>query len=468
MATKKQNLLKINGRLSDRGIDIFVGSKKFPIVYPKDIWQKIPADVGRVLLENIVFCETNYLPLLLNKDGADYNFNYPLFEPVFFKNQLFDMLDCEASDGVQFLSYLKKFYNLTFRFCSLKSSLPKWPKYRRVPGTRPKAVLPFSFGKESLVSVAICLEVGIEPILVYCEEPVQPYERDCKLKLLKKIANEFKIKVHFIEHKPGLFRYGYAFNLKRPTEIGWGHQTTLLSLLTLPFVYYYQAQYVLTGSEYQNNFTEMRNGWRVFYSIDQTEDFTAIKNNLLHLMTGGQCEVKNTLEAFDEIHIFYTLFHRYPRFAKYLFSCMAENPLYRNSHWCHRCHKCGQNFLYARALGFDPSKVGFQENLLAIPGFFDNGFQHGIKVFLKQELDFPFHILAQRGDNSFYVKKFKQKIIPLLLKHNSPSPLAHSWQECREHYTKIHPANNLPEPYGKKILKVLADELASFKKIILP
>src|SRR3989339_2207872 len=130
-------ILKVSGRITRNGLDIIVDNKSYPIVYPPAIWQKTPTLAKRVLLDNLAFAETHFLPLILKKTGVEYATSYPLFEALFYKNQLLDMLICEKTDKVKTFSYLRQFYNLTFAFVSLTSCWLK-PKTGRTFSVDPK------------------------------------------------------------------------------------------------------------------------------------------------------------------------------------------------------------------------------------------------------------------------------------------------------------------------------------------
>lgn len=448
--------MQIKAKLTACGIDIFVNNRKFSIKYPKTIWQKTPASVRQTLLENITFGETNYLPLILNKERIQYNINYPLFEPVFFKNQQADLLDCEQIDRAPHLSYFRKFYNLDYTFKSANSALINPSKMPRWSAKKPVAIIPFTFGKESLTTFALAKELGIEPVLVYSQEPVQPYEEKYKLKKLQELQKKYGVKTFFIQHEPGLFRYGRAFNKMLGTEIGWGAQTTLIALLVIPFVYAFKARYILIGNEFSNNETNSINGWKVYRSADQTSAMTAIQNNMVRLLTNNQCELKSSLEPLDEINIFYLLHHRYPALGKYQFSCSAEKPLYKNSSWCHQCYKCSRMFLFARCCDINPAAIGFKKDLFKEPNAFNHYFGKEIKSGSSEELDFAFYWLFKNNVRSPYTAKFKKNKLARLL----------PWQNYRQHFTSLKPAGNLPKKYEKKMLNIFNRELGSFKKLL--
>lgn len=454
MLAKK--VLKISAGSFTDGFNLKVLGKNYRTQYPAGVWQSVPPVLRQVLLENLAFAETHWLPLILKGyQSVDYNTAQPFFEPLLFKNQLYDLLFAEEVDNVKQLTYLKQFYNLDFSFANVSatafnaSAIPKFKTKQRV------AIIPFTFGKESLLLVPLCLELGIKPVLVYIQEPSQPYEEKYKLKKLKEFQKKYKLTCHFVKHQPGLFRYGRAFKSKFISELGWGTQVTLITLLVMPFVYRYGASHIFFGNEYSNNDVKEANGWKVFSCADQTQPITGSQNNLVNYFTGGQSQLNGVLEPLEEINIFYLLHHRYPELGRYQFSCFADQPLYRGSQWCHRCYKCTRLFLFARTLGLDPYALGFKKDLLNDPKLWHHYFGGPHRTGSYDELDFCFYHLYLKKDSSLCVKLFAKT----KLKHLHPP----KWY--LNYFSALKPEVTMPPAYRSRLLKIFSAELAQFKKI---
>jgi len=446
--------LLVEGKEIKNGVSIKLEGKEYKIEYPGEIWKRTPSSIRKVLFENFTFGFTHFLGLILKKEKIKYNIKIPLFESFLFKNQLYDLLSCERADKVHHLSYLRDFYNCEFEFEKGDASLPNLREISNFSSK--KAIIPFSFGKESLTTLGLCLELGIEPILVYCQEPAHPYEEKYKLKKLKEIQREFKIKTYFIKNEPGLFRYGIAFGKKKKTEIGWGTQTTLLALLSLPFAFLERAGLILFGNEYSNNEIEWKEKRKVFLSFDQTSFWTKQQNIMVSLLTNGKCHVKSFLEPLEEIHIFYLLHHRYPELGKFQFSCSAQEPLLRGSQWCHHCYKCARMFLFAPCCEINPYKIGFKKDLLKERGLFSHYFGKKVTTGSIQELDFCFYWL--------YKKKFKSPLMKIFGKEKLPK--LKPWNWYRKYYSSLHQAENLPPEYEEKMKSIFEEEIKNFSKLL--
>jgi len=438
-------VLKIKSSLITNGISINVKNKDYALEYPHEIWTKTPEEVKIFLQEHITVANTHYLPLMLDYSQIDYDIPIPFFEPFLFKNQLYDMLYCEDVDKTFRLKYLQKFYNWEYKFKKSNSQILNNINIQNFKHDKPVAIIPFSFGKESLATLGLCLELDIEPILVYVQEPSQPYEEMAKKEMLNELSSVFKIKSYYIKNDPGLFRYGRAFNLKKQSEIGWGTEATTFLLLMLPFIFAYGANMVLFGNEYTNNESYIKNGWRVFSSYDQHPDWVFQQNNMLSSITANKTQVKTMLEPLEESSVFYILHNRYPKLAKYQFSCHARQPLTNNSHWCHVCSKCWFNNALALSFGLDNTSLGFKKDFIYDTKFFEKQIKPRIKD--DPELQFIHIALKLRGIDLGF-NKIKN---------------LHQWNWYKDRYTILKPAIHLPNKYIDKLDQIFKKEVESMK-----
>jgi len=438
--------LKVESQITNTGVSLKINHKDYAISYPEEVWKHTNQNLKLFFQQHITLADTHFLPLMLNYSLINYDIPVPFFEPFLFKNQLYDMLYCESVDNAKHLEYLRKFYNLQYQYKSDTSQLPYNIDAKNFKQHKEIAVIPFSFGKESVATLGICLELGIEPILIYVQEPSQPYEEKVKRQLLTDLAKEFNIKTHYLKHEPGLFRYGKAFNLIKQSELGWGTEATTFLLLMLPFIFYYGASLVLFGNEYSNNETYLKNDWQVYSSYDQHPEWVFQQNNLLASLTSGKTQVRSMLEPLEESSVFYLLHHRYPKLAKYQFSCHARKPLLNKSNWCHSCSKCWFNNALALSFGIDPAGLGFQENFIHDLSFFNK--QIMSRIAKDPELQFLYLALQKRGIFSGHDK--------------IKSP--HQWSWYKNRYSILKDAIHLPENYIDRLKTIFIDELKSMKK----
>ena len=131
----------------------------------------------------------------------------------------------------------------------ISSTMPGLHKKKsKIPVTKATAIILFTAGKESLLTLALCLELGIKPIPVYIDEDPKSSESKHKQKLLDVIEKEYGIKTYTIINEPGKLRY---CDLGEPDN-NWGAGTQFLSFVleVLPFVDHFDADYILFGNEY--------------------------------------------------------------------------------------------------------------------------------------------------------------------------------------------------------------------------
>jgi hypothetical protein len=413
--------------------------------------------VREALRENLVFANTHFLPVILPSDKVSYDSPLPCFESQLFRNQIGDLLSCEQADDAEHLSYMQRLYNSEFEFGKGPSTLPR---SKPALSSGETAVIPFTFGKESLLTFALALELGIKPVLFYCQEPSQPFEERYKLKMLEEIRKRFDVPVYFVKNGPGLLRYGKGLSgvraARKGSEVGWGAQTTILGMLAVPIVFETGARYILFGSEYSNREYNLRQGWKAYLSYDQTPFWTAQHSNMIRSFTADRCSVHTMLEPLEEIGIFSLLQERYPELGRFQFSCSAEKPLFGGTQWCHECYKCDRIFLFARCCGIDPGRIGFKRDLLNVPGHFKSYFDGEFKTGSNEELNFSFYLLHKQNVDSFYGRRFESEKLPFL----------RNWSGYRRDYTQLHEARELPPAHEKKLMTIFRKGMKSFAGLV--
>ncbi|MBU4600464.1 hypothetical protein L6307_02035 [Candidatus Parcubacteria bacterium] len=449
----KKSHLKVRTREDKNGITIIldiISDQKFSIEYPKNIWQKTPSSIRQCLLENLSYANTHFLPLILKTGGVSYETALPFLESFFFRNQLYDLHYCEKADGAESLSYLKHFYNLEFQFASIQSALPNNAEISEFDIKKKKAIIPFSFGKESLLVVGICMELGIEPILVYCQEPSQRYEEKFKRKRLKELSEDLGITTYFLKNDPGLFRHAAAFGEWNNTEIGWGTQTTILNLLMIPFAFAHEAAFIFFGNEFSNNSYDTWEEWNRFPSFDQTSFWTQQQNIITQLLTNKNTHTYALLESMEEINTQSALYHRYPKLSKYHSSCFGLSSFKEKTAWCGNCYKCEKMFIIGAAMGYSFREMGFSRDLFKKEKILDEYFSGYQDI----DSDCAFYIMKEKGIKNSIIDLFEKEKIGKI----------HDFLWYKNYFSKLKPASNLPPDFSEKIIAIEQEEIDYFLK----
>ncbi len=451
---KKPTKIKIDAKISDSGIDVFVNLDKFSLVYPKDIWSRYNGHLKEVLKDNVAFSATLFLPQMLDCGEITYATARPLAESYLLENGLYDMPSCAIGDKKSSISYILKFFNSQYHFADEEIKRPDSISMKKRIGEK-TAIVPFSFGKESLLNFALCRELGIEPILVHFIEPWSPHEYHHKKKLIREFENEFKTTIHTVTYGPGYFKYGRYWNLN--TELGWGLHVTEYCIVLAPFVSHFNADTIVLGNERSCNDTFVdTEGVRVYKAgYDQCKYWTGQQGMLSSLITGQRVDVVSFVEPIYELAETRILHHRYPDIGKYQMSCFVDDERGHENRWCERCVKCGYMFALIAAFGFDYKKIGFRQNLFEkkYASLYDHFFGYDPKApeyGSQEELGLAFYLATLNGATGASIDRFKKELFPLFKK---------SKNRLMEEYLGIHPTQNIPPELKPALFAIYHEEL---------
>ncbi|MBU0767329.1 hypothetical protein KKF55_06175 [Patescibacteria group bacterium] len=451
--------LTIDAKITDEGIDIIVNDDSFPIRYPKEIWSQYPQNLKEILRDNLAYSTTLYLPQMFGLPKAEMRTSRPIAETFLFKNGIYDMPICALTDEASSVEYVKNFFNSDWSFADNNIATPKTVDFLPNESKPPRAIIPFSFGKESLLSFALSRELGIEPIPVLFIEPANIFEYEHKKELIERFQKEFDTTVHVVEFSPGIFRYGTYWGLK--TELGWGLHTTEYALLTLPFVYAYQAHYTFPGNEQScNDIFNDREGVRTYKAgYDQHSDWLSQQTLLATLLLGRKIEVISLMEPLYELAIISILHNRYPEVGKYQMSCFADSEHGRSYRWCQRCTKCGYMYALCCGAGIPPEQAGFNKNLFGkeyeeiYEHFFGYDPKHPIYG-SQDELGTAFLLAECAGHSGESIERFRSDLLPYMRERED---------QLIDKYIGLNPEKNLPPSLREPLMKIFTVETEDFK-----
>jgi hypothetical protein len=431
----------------------------FAVRYPGSIWAKVPPPIRAEIARNIAYAGTHFVPLMLKRDEISYEFPCPSLESFWFQNTLRDLPACELADGARPGLYVRSFFNQATSFKGdVAPVIPALKERSRRLGSiasDSRVCVPFTFGKESMLTLALMQKFGLVPVLLYSEEPSHPYELAWKSRELKRLSHSLGIDAVLLRNSLGGIRYGKSLGIAQETEIGWGAQTTQLAVLAVPLFYSHGASSVLIGNECTNNEAVDYGGWRAALSFDQSSEWTVQQSLMTQALSGGGCRVYSSLEPLQEMAIFFLLQHYFPELGKKQFSCSAQRPLFKGSQWCHSCYKCARMFLFARCTEIDPFSIGFKRDLLAEPGHFDHYFGKKFALGSEAELDFSFLTLERKGLLGVYRKDFLRK------KRGLPT-----WESLLPSFVKLQSEKNLPPFLRRKLLDFFRVGLRAFERTL--
>jgi len=456
--------IEVDAAITPDGIDVFVNRKRFPIRYPLRIWQRYNKRLKEILKENVAVSSTFFIPQMLNMKEIYYKTSRPIAETFLFKNGLYDMATSAHTDNASSVDYLKRFVNAVSIFASNQIKIPSLIRIKAPHHNRKKVVIPFTFGKETLLTLAIAKELGLTPCLVYFVEPTHLYESFHKKKMAKQFQAETGMSVNMVSYGPGLIRYGRVWRIN--TELGWGLQTTEYALLSLPFVHGEKAEYIALGNEQScKEEVSVDTEGLLTYSeaYDQYIDWTPQQSLLTTLLSGRKVHVVSFVEPLFGIAEMAILHGRYPELAKFQMSCLANDKKAKYNRWCQNCDKCAFVYTYCAALQINPRSLGFTENI------FDANHAHLFKGFFSRngdyyrdiEIGFAFYLSLKNGWNEFTLNKFGKEMMTQFKKNK---------EKYLMDLFSVQSASNLPAEFRREIIAIFETELrdirARLKKLL--
>lgn len=450
--------IRVRTRIEEQGLNIEVDGQTLPIIYPRRVWQAYPQQLKEVLRDNVALSSTFFVPQILNRQRISYDTSRPISEVFLFKNGIYDMPNSALTDGDSSISYIKKFLNTVATFGNNEILMPAADTVHHHP--QPESmVIPFTFGKDSLLTAALAQDIGISPRLVYFVEPAHMYEYQHKKKLKKLFSNQTGLVVEEVRYEPGKMRYGGLWN--KETELGWGLQTTEYTLLILPFLYFYKAMYVGLGNEHSCGESGLNEEGVLTHwtGYDQHPDWTSQQSLLVSLVGGATRRVVSLVEPLHEIAETAILHRRYPAFGRFQTSCLAIGQGAKENRWCQQCEKCGAMYTFLKALDVDVKQVGFTEDLFDKKHvkLFDNLFnstEYSLYYAVEKEIYLAMYMALKRGCQGEVLRVFETRVLPEVKR------LVGKYSE--EFFT-AHPTNNLPHDINNELFKIYDEELEKIR-----
>jgi len=266
--------MNLNFKLFHKGIIV---NNKFNLKYPSKIWKTYTEK--DFFLDNVAYTNTLCVPLVSGVSKIQYNPSKPLIKRYIDASVLRDIPSAVEDYSISTSAMIKKFKRIEYKFKDNKIKKPNFSSE-----TYEKAVVPFSCGKDSLLTLAVCDEVGLEPTAPYFNDTVSPYENKLKIKYLKKIKKKLGIKIEIVRNSIEKLN-DFEFWGKEESVIGYSHLVFNFCLLSLPLNSFYNAKYIVLGNEYGlNSKFKNKDGVWCYPSYDQSFEGTKRLNKIFDLI----------------------------------------------------------------------------------------------------------------------------------------------------------------------------------------
>ncbi|MBM3284036.1 hypothetical protein FJY90_07415 [Candidatus Gottesmanbacteria bacterium] len=446
--------MHIYRRIKRGGIEIKAGRKSYSIVYPSTIWQEFPEVYRQIFADSLTYFLTMHLSLV-DTQRLVYHFPPPVTEPFFFKGLVYSLPETILTENNKetMSSLLRLLYNSSFRINYTER--PRYARFKNVNrNSWKRALIPFSFGKDSLLTFALAQELGIKPYPIFFREPRSPYENKHKARLADRFFEEFDIDINFFPVSAGWLRQ------IEDHYWGWDLLLTQYSLLLIPFIFGTRSRYLFWANEQSCNETFVDKGGFIVNPVFEQSYNWLLATNAMAKILGCNAIFASLIEPIHEIAIMKILHSRYPEIGRYQMSCFSEEKEAKNKRWCGVCSKCARMYIFMLALGINPKRVGFFQNMLTA------GKKHLFAVFpdRKSPLDSAFdqssaardeQLLAftmakRRGVKGSLMKQFER----LYGKEGKKRE-----KELRQKYFGIHTTNSITYELRKPLLSIFNEEL---------
>ncbi|MCP3955445.1 MAG: hypothetical protein GY697_24975 [Desulfobacterales bacterium] len=355
--------MQVKTELTSRGFQLSIDgdawrSEPCAMEFPEAVWRSFPAK--EKLVHELAYILTMAPPLILKHPTVWYHSPAPQFFDLY--NECFEEAIPNLSDPITGESageILSRFRQTGRHFAA--SASPVLPPAVRVAWDQRRVVLPFSFGKDSLTSLATLNALGYEVFPVCLDDRVLPRGTAIRARLERKMATEQGIQCLPVRNEIQLLS-DYQV-LQRPlNHLSRVHIYFVYLLAMLPFCYYYRAPVIVVNYEYCPTLERLhRGGYLLPHRVMQTPAVIQKIRAMVEQLSAGAITVVDLIGGLGDFSINRLLNHTFTEFGAYRVSCHME--MSTCNRWCHQCYRCAHAYLFAQATGVDPAGLGFEKSM---------------------------------------------------------------------------------------------------------
>ncbi|MFO8015544.1 MAG: hypothetical protein R6U32_00410, partial [Candidatus Woesearchaeota archaeon] len=308
--------MRIDHRVTEKGISIRHGRKTFRLVYPDSVWSSYPSGMKKILVDNLLYLCTINMPSVCGEKEMHYDTSTPFFYSSF-RDMVAGGIPHSVEDyDIATGEALRNFFNTSYVFSGGDARIPPHAghhgggRYRgrdryhcrgRMAGAAGgsdmgSAIVPFSCGKDSLLTLAVCDEIGLEPRAVYVNDTVSPSENRIKLRHGRTISRRFGFPYHIVRNEIEQLN-DFDYWGAEETCVNYTHMMTNFCFITLPFMHRFGAGHVALGNQKDMDFGFInKDGYSTLPSFDQSSAWTRQQDMMVRSMTGGKGRVVSVIE----------------------------------------------------------------------------------------------------------------------------------------------------------------------------
>jgi len=451
--------MKLAIKPNNNGLVINFKDKNFHLKYPEKIWENFPESIKKIYIDNYLFLKSVHLPLILDVDKIKLNTSLPLLKSFFLTMQFMDIPSFSYMDKILPNEYFKRFFNSTFKF---KDNNVKYPGLNFSLKDN-SSIVSFTFGKDSLLTLALLRELNFESIPIWIEEEGAPIENRFKNRLIKKFKEEFDIKIEKIYNETMLLHSYHYLGISAERNYSLSHLLTEYAFLMIPYLYNYRSKYLFFGNEQSCNASFISDsGFRCYPVYDQSVEWMCEINKMLNILLKNKFYVSSIVEPLHDLAIVKILYKRYPEFAKYQYSCFPDETTINNfKRWCCFCSKCARLYIIFKALNINTKKVGFRNGMLSknhksyysIFGVNVDDSAYDVSGVGRDEQLLAFYLAHKNKIKGELMDEFKKRFLPEAKERED---------ELIKKFFYVHKSMTLPKKLKRKIMPIFKEELSDF------
>lgn len=442
--------MNLGFEVAGKGINARSQKGEFRLAYPSKVWNSLSEGEKAFFLDNAAYLSTICIPVVSGKRKLKYNTSKPFFKREFDSSVVKDIPSAVEGGSCSTNEEIRKFKNSRYVFSDSKA---KKPVFDAKTGER--AVIPFSCGKDSLLTLAVCSEIGLNPVPVYINDTVSPSENKYKTAALRKIAAEKKLDFGIVKNTFEKLN-DFEFWNKEETDKGYSHLITSFCLFSMPFLKFHNAGYLIMGNELDLNSTFVnKDGVKCFPSYDQSFEGTKKLGRMMKKATKGKVRTGSVISPLHDIAIMKILHSRYPLLGKYQLSCCCLDAS-KNKRWCYGCPDCARFYVYMKALNLSPKLIGMNKNMLDKRHFrchyLFNPDKKGRyeKADDDEQMKFAYYLAYRNGAKGYAIDRFREMFLDEIKENED---------KLHKKYFGIHSSETIPKKLRKKIIPIYKEEL---------
>ncbi|MBN2112282.1 hypothetical protein JW707_04240 [Candidatus Woesearchaeota archaeon] len=446
--------MRLNFRIFNKGLRVKCRKGVFALTYPRSVWSAFSKKEKYFFADNAAYLNTACLPLVSGAGEIKYNTSMPIFKDFFDQSILKDLPSAVEEHEKESTEKILARFNSAKR--SFSSKIAKTPVFET--DTNGRAVVTFSAGKDTLLSLAVCREAGLDPVAVYINDTVSPSENRYKINATQKLSKEHNLDFEIVSNTIERLNDFELWDGDE-TEVGYSHMIQSFCFLSIPLLKSYNAGYVIMGNELDlNNSFVNKEGIVCYPSYDQSFEGTKKLNNLVKQATHGKASAGSVISPLHDLAIMRVLHKRYPSMGKYQFSCTGLDAS-RAKRWCSKCPDCVKPFLYSWANNISPKKIGINQNLfnkkfLKHHVLFNAGEKgryeksHG-----DEQVKFGYYLAYKNGAKGYIIDLFKKRFL---------KEVREKEDKLYRKYYSVHSAETIPKKIRQRVVSIYKEELSCF------